>query len=212
VVIIDHVSGGVRQDHKMSKLVPHFPRDDVGSHLLAILCNPPLKDDQEATTSWRNVRLLADVLGFETLVIANVIEQPTRSSEDLRHLSGRIDLVALSFRVELSAKDAQMVVGAWGTCPPAGWRKSHWAQLLSAVTDGLTAAGHREVAHVGKSTRHPSRWRQHTSPIHNRYSGDTFESRLLDALAWSDLKELVIEPPPAKQAVIRSATLSDGTI
>ena len=166
--------------------------DDVRGtrSLLAVLCNPPLGSPEE-TTSWRNVEVLTRVLEAGSFNVVNLIEQPTRSSRDLRELADSLDLDALAWRVSTAATSADLVVVGWGTGAPAGWRKARWSAVVHAAVTGLTQAGHSRVAHVSRVPRHPSRWRQHTSPIHERYAGATFEDRLRAALQWSSPEDLL---------------------
>ncbi len=165
-------------------------RSCQGSQILAVLCNPPLKQ-APLTTSWRNLQTLGTVLGAAELNISNLIEESSRSSEDLAHLSGTIDMDQLSLRIRSAAATADVAVAAWGIHPPAGWKARHWADLINSALSGLADSGHSGVVHVGPSTRHPSRWRQYTSPLHERFVGSTFEDRLLESLQWSPTDALV---------------------
>jgi hypothetical protein len=156
--------------------------------LLAVLCNPPLKR-AESTISWRNVQCLASVLNCDSFVVENLIELPTRSSRELRGVADLLDLAQIASRLEGAAREADVVVVGWGTGAPAGWRKARWNTVLRAAIEGLGSAGHDRVAHVSTSPRHPSRWRQHTSSVHGRYSGETFEQRLASSIRWTLLSE-----------------------
>jgi len=144
-----------------------------------------------STTSWRNVKALAAVLGSPSVRIANLIEVPTRSTTDLVELADQ--LVADDVRPRLchEGRSADLVVVGWGTRQPRGWSVQAWRALVAAAAEGLTDARHDYVVHVGIGARHPSRWRQHTSSVHDRYDGETFEARLRSALRWTPLSELV---------------------
>ncbi|MFE9188872.1 DUF1643 domain-containing protein [Micromonospora sp. NPDC007208] len=178
-------SGEVGKD--LLRPVPICPLTPTERRLLAVLCNPPLGAAKD-TTSWRNLEVLAGVLHADSVDIANLIEEPTRSTRDLFHVAGKVDLETLTFRLKVAAQSADVVVAGWGVGAPAGWRKHEWLALIEAAVRGLAAGGHDRVAHVGRSPRHPSRWRQHTSPIHDRYAGATFELRLAAALRWSPIE------------------------
>jgi len=158
-------------------------------HLLAILCNPPLRSP-ETMTSWKNLTVLQQVLGAATFDILNVIDQPTRSTTELEVTDGQLDLYLLESRVRAAAQGAGTIVAAWGTRAPGRWPRYAWQDLIQATGQGLQAAGHSRLLHVGPTPRHPSRWRQHTSPVHCRYPGDTFEQRLLAALHDSSVAAL----------------------
>lgn len=160
-----------------------------GARILAILCNPPLKQPS-LTTSWRNLQVLKEVLGAKEVLISNIIQVPTRSTEQLRHLSGLLDPEELETRIRSDAGSTDITVAAWGAGAPAGWRKGHWASMINSALVGMTDSGHEGAIHVGPGTRHPSRWRQYTSPIHQRYSGGSFEERLLESLRWSAIDQL----------------------
>jgi hypothetical protein len=157
-----------------------------GAQILAILCNPPLKQPS-LTTSWRNLQTLKEVLGAKEVLISNIIEVPSRSTEELRHLSGMLDPEELKMRIRSAADSADVTVAAWGAGAPAGWKKGHWASMINSVLVAMADSGHEGAIHVGAGTRHPSRWRQYTSPIHQRYSGASFEHRLLQSLQWSSI-------------------------
>jgi len=157
------------------------------SKMLAVLCNPPLKPAR-GTTSWRNVEVLSAVMGASSFAIANLIEQPSRSTSDISALAGKVDMGALTLRLQTMAMSAEFVIVGWGAGAPAGWHGHQWQAVLNAATCGLAAGGHEWVAHVSETPRHPSRWRQHTSPVHERYSGATFALRLAAALRWSPVQ------------------------
>jgi hypothetical protein len=160
-------------------------------NMLAILCNPPMKP-AGCTTTWRNVEALSAVMGASSFAIANLIEQPSRSTRDISALAGKVDLDALTLRLQTMAMSAELVVVGWGARAPAGWHGHQWQAVLNAATCGLVAGGHEWVAHVSETPRHPSRWRQHTSPFHERYNGATFELRLEAALRWSPVQAFAI--------------------
>jgi hypothetical protein len=156
--------------------------------LLAVLCNPTLKPP-ESTISWRNVDCLGSVLNCDSFVIENLIELPTRSSRELHGIADILDLAQIASRLAGAAREADVVVVGWGTRAPAGWRKGSWNTVVRAAIEGVRRAGHDRVAHVSTSPRHPSRWRQHTSSVHARYSGETFEQRLASSIRWTLLSE-----------------------
>jgi Protein of unknown function (DUF1643) len=157
--------------------------------LLAVLCNPSLQDT-ESTTSWRNLTSLAAVVRAGSVTIANLIEVPTRSTQDLAGLGDPLDLPRVTRRLEVAARSADVVVLGWGTRAPRGWSARAWRDLVASAVRGLRDAGHEQGMHVGVGARHPSRWRQHTSLVHGRYVGETFELRLHDALRWTSLQDL----------------------
>lgn len=162
----------------------------TGPRLLAVLCNPSFRPT-ESTTSWRNVRALATVMDAASLDISNLIELRTRSNTELVGVAGQVDLDDVRRRLRDAARTADVVVVGWGTRQPRGWPIQTWRDLLAAAAQGLSDAHHDTVLHVGVGARHPSRWRQHTSPVHDRYDGETFELRLRSALRGTPLSELV---------------------
>ncbi|WP_074317224.1 DUF1643 domain-containing protein [Micromonospora cremea] len=180
--IFSVTSGGISEDHL--RPAPICPSAPTERRLLAVLCNPPLRAARD-TTSWRNLEVLAGVLCAGSVAIVNLIDEPTRSTSDLLHVAGKVDLEALTHRLKAAAQTADLVLAGWGSGAPAGWRKHEWLALVEAAVRGVAAGGHERIAHVGEAPRHPSRWRQHTSPIHDRYAGATFELRLSAALRWS---------------------------
>lgn len=163
--------------------------DVAGGGLLAVLCNPALKEPSQ-TITWRNLAALGRHLGTTSVRIENLIQVPTRSTSLLGEFAGRVDPAELELRLQVAAQEVSGIVVAWGTGSPPGWTKADWQLLIRAATRGLCQGGHTRVAQVGGAPRHPSRWRQHTSVIHDRYAGDTFDERLGEALGWIDIKDV----------------------
>jgi hypothetical protein len=162
---------------------------DRPGRLVAVLCNPPLRR-AEQTTSWRNIEILTSVLGCGAFDLVNLVEQPTKSTVDLIHFAGALDLDDVECRIGLATRSAAVVAVGWGARAPTGWRRQPWRDLVAAAKNGLATAGYVRVAHVSDVPRHPSRWRQHTSPVHHRYVGSCFEERLAAALRWSEVHDL----------------------
>lgn len=175
----------MRQDGKMQILNAGYK----GSRIIAVLCNPPLKPPEQ-TTSWRNLQCLKTALKADDITICNLIEAPSQSTRDLRHLADVIDTTDLQGRVRSATAQADLVIAAWGTTAPAGWKVGEWSRLIMSTLHGMAESSHTGAIHVGPGCRHPSRWRQYTSPQHNRFDGDTFQDRLLDSLQWSSVKNL----------------------
>lgn len=149
--------------------------------IVAILCNPPLGKSRD-TITWRNLAVLQDVTGANRLEIVNLISVPSASTKDLAHLCGNVDVDDLAERTYRGAKKAELVVAAWGVVAPAGWKRTEWSRLTNMALDSAAEAGHGSVIHVGDGPRHPSRWRNYSSPVHGRYSGNSFDERLEQAI------------------------------
>lgn len=162
--------------------------------LLAVLCNPPLKEPSD-TVSWKNVAVLATILGHATVKVENLIEVPTKSTHFLAGLADDVDTASVQRRLSAAAATAEAVIVAWGTANPPGWSRGDWAQLTGAAYRGLLLGGHSVIGQIGGAPRHPSRWRQHTSPIHERYHGGTFEERLRHALSWVEVPRIHCDYP-----------------
>lgn len=169
-----------------------WPQTDVTApgSLLAVLCNPALKDHRR-TITWKNVAVLAECLGTSGFAIENLIEVPTKSTTLLAPLAGCVDVDQLELRLERAAYSSTVAVVAWGTGSPPGWSRSQWRALTGVASSALRRGGHRRVLQIGGAPRHPSRWRQHTSPVHERYRGDSFPERLKDALSWIHPEDLL---------------------
>ena len=158
--------------------------------LVALLCNPPTNRVAEQTITWKNLSVLAGVFGIADIGIVNLVSHATASIDRLFPFAGTVDYEALAAQTQSAVADA-IVVAAWGTAPPPGWPCGDWRKLISAAMSGTEAAGQKQLVHIGPKTRHPSRWRQFTSPVHNRFSGVTFEARLKESLQWSSPAELL---------------------
>lgn len=154
--------------------------------LLALLCNPTL-GEVRSTITWRNLEVLAGLLHVDHLRVENLICVASVNTRALREAWGNIDLDRWRATLAVSASASDFVLSAWGTYPPRGWPTSQWRAITSATVDTLVAVGHERLLQVGAGPRHPSRWRQHTSPIHKRYAGADFPQRLLEAISWSPL-------------------------
>jgi hypothetical protein len=121
---------------------------DEGRRLLAVLCNPSLRAT-ESTTSWRNVRSLAGVVCADSVTIANLIELPTRSTQDLAGLTHRLGLVRGGVFKAVAGK-------AWLLGPAdlaAGWdpagdeRISVW-EVVIRLAKALAESGPAEAARL----------------------------------------------------------------
>ena len=157
---------------------------DFPIRLVALLCNPPTNKSAEDTITWKNLKILGGLFGLTSIKIVNLVPRATKSTDDLYPFAGSVDYDALAARTQRAVTGA-IVVAAWGTGPPSGWPRNDWRKIVAAAMSGVEAAGQLQLAHIGPKTRHPSRWRQFTSPVHNRFLGTTFELRLAEALQWS---------------------------
>ncbi len=158
--------------------------------LVALLCNPPTSRPTEQTTTWKNLTVLAGLFGIADIEIVNLVSQATKSTDLLFPFVGTVDCEALAAQTKVAVTDA-LVVAAWGTDSPPGWPCGDWRKLVAAAMSGAEAAGQKRLVHIGPKTRHPSRWRQFTSPVHNRFFGASFGARLQEAIQWSSPAELV---------------------
>lgn len=163
---------------------------DCPTRLVALLCNPPANKSAEDTITWKNLKVLGGLFGLTCINIVNLVPRATKSTDDLHPFAGSIDCDALAARIQRSVAGA-IVVAAWGTGPPLGWPHDDWRKIVAAAMLGVEVAGQVQLAHIGPKTRHPSRWRQFTSPVHNRFRGTTFELRLAEALQWSSPARLL---------------------
>lgn len=134
--------------------------------------------------------MLAGLFGLANIEIVNLVSQPTKSRNHLSPFAGTVDYEDLAVRTQLAVTGA-MVVAAWGTAPPPGWPCCDWRKIVAAAMSGTESGAQTQLAHIGPKTRHPSRWRQFTSPVHNRFFGTSFEARLAEALQWSSPAELL---------------------
>lgn len=170
------------------KLVPEQYPAPV--RLVALLCNPPTNRAVEQTITWKNLTVLAGLFGLADIEIVNLVSQATASTDHLFQFVGTVDYKVLATQTRIAARGA-VVVAAWGTDSPPGWPCGEWRKLVAAAMSGAEAAGQKQLVHIGPKTRHPSRWRQFTSPVHKRFSGATFEARLTEAIRWSSPAELL---------------------
>lgn len=144
--------------------------------LVAILLNPPL-----STTGIRSLNAVGkagQLLGYESVEIANLYSEPTSSIAEIG-LSDAIEgwLWARSkLRTALQTGDG--LLGGWGVAKLAGLAQKERDRQVAWLRLQAIQAGFNSIWMVGGEPRHPSRWHQYISDKHGRTTGGTFEERL----------------------------------
>lgn len=148
---------------------------------LAILMNPVPHD--RLTTSERNVRICADLLGCAEVEIVNLHAWPTRDLPALAAVAHQEQgWTDARTAIERGLPRADVLIAGWGVGLFSKEARSHLEDQLRWLAKAAEAAGHSTAYQVGDLPRHPSRWRQFTSPVHERFEGATFEERLRNSL------------------------------
>ncbi|WP_373457891.1 DUF1643 domain-containing protein [Paeniglutamicibacter psychrophenolicus] len=157
------------------------------TRLLAVLLNPPLTS---GVASLRHVEAARLALACDSVLIANLFSEPTRSVEDINVIGKCPEGWTQSREQLLNALDsADVLMGAWGisglTGEAARMRKSQVAWLAQSAMD----QGFDKLWTVGGTPRHPSRWHQYVSDKYQRAVGETLELRLSSVLSTVDLAD-----------------------
>lgn len=165
-----------------SRLVPPSSRT-----LCAILLNPALRE-QRGTTTYRNVTAALPLFGCEELVVANLLNTPTKDAPELnRRTPTQAELEGSRAELALAVKLADEVLLAWGTGGMTGEMRLALRRQVSWLYGRLVAEGVERVWTVTGRPRHPSRWRQYVGPEKRRVEGDCFEDRLQKVLVALEL-------------------------
>jgi len=142
------------------------------SILVAVLSSPPLTTGERTRA---RVDLARELLGFDDVVLVNLIRVATHSTGDLSQV-GRDLGVWLEARPAIAeavaVADAALL--GYGCTPPIGPARQHFKaqeNWLAGLLDRLGV----EVIMVGGQPRHPSRWQRWTS---RRYPDIAFSEAL----------------------------------
>lgn len=131
--------------------------------LVAVLSNPPLTDGQRTI---RRVRLAADLLGFDEVIVANLFGLPSVSTRAIAHIGAAEEGWVMARAPLQSSLDVSGgVLIAYGVTPPTGPARRHFEAQLEWLCLHLTARD-LPMWQVGDGPRHPSRWQRWTSRAH----------------------------------------------
>ena len=178
------------------------PRRTLG----AILLSPPLTT---GAATLRHLQAAAELLGCDSIEIANLFAIPTSSSHEINEV-GRLPQGWLDARpaLEQVLSMSHELIAGWGL--PTGLhgpaRLHHQAQAswvtekVRAITVDRATEERRAARRVPRPAsrgiwtlngepRHPSRWHQYVSDRHGRATGPTFKARLATVLHCVDLTE-----------------------
>lgn len=140
------------------------------------------------------MRRASEVLGFESVEVANLFYEATPSVVEL-NLLRRFELGAWrKVRQEFDEQigNAAGLLAAWGVTGASGPLREMRDQRASWVLRQARAYGHTTIWAVGGQPRHPSRWHQYVADRHGRTSGGTFEDRLRQVLVPTPLEAMVV--------------------
>lgn len=151
--------------------------DRPARRLLAILATPPLTTSGARTRG--RLQLATEILCSDVLVIANLIDVPTKDVLDIASV-GREPAPWREARGDLASQiaAADAVLLAWGTAEPAGPARGHHRAQVAWVNDVIGSRGIVSWT-VGGMPRHPSRWQRYTA---RRQPGLPFSSALAASL------------------------------
>jgi hypothetical protein len=176
---------------------------------LAILMNPV--PHERVTTSERNVRICAGLLGCEDVEIVNLHAWPTRDLPALAAVAHQAQgWLEARAAIERALSSADVLIAGWGVGRFSRDARSHLDNQLRWLATAAEGAGHSSAFQVGDPPRHPSRWRQFTSPVHERFEGATFEERLRNSLQERALARFQGERSASALATTATGRFSAG--
>lgn len=132
----------------------------VGTHLVAILSNPPRTTGDRTRA---RVELARKTLGFECVSLANIFSLATHSTGQISHLGREADGWLMARDALGSAlQKADAVLLAYGSSLPIGDARKHHREQLSWLRAELSRIG-VPLWQLGSQPYHPSRWQRWTS-------------------------------------------------
>ena len=153
---------------------------------------------ERVTTSERNVRICADLLDCGGADIMNLHAWPTRDLPALAAVAHQAEgWLEARASIEYGLSKADVLIAGWGVGRFSRDARSHLENQLRWLATAAEVAGHDSAYQVGDPPRHPSRWRQFTSPVHERFDGATFEERLRNSLQVRALARFQDESGPS---------------
>lgn len=131
-------------------------------HLVVVGSNPPTTSGQRTL---RRVEVVREVLGFQTVEMANLFPFPTYRTSGLSDV-GQTKEGWLEARHQMRAaiERASGVLLAYGLGQPTGAARHHH-RMQVAWLDQLLVSEQVAVWWVGGQPRHPSRWHRHTHRV-----------------------------------------------
>lgn len=174
----------------------------------ALLLNPSL--DEEKSTSYAVLRIMAERKGWSSIEVANLISLPTRDTKLLAAAPlRRSDLIKARPRIESLLARCNEVIFAWGVSLLPGDAGRLQREQIQWVLACAIRHGHQEAWMMGGVTRHPSRWRQFVGPQRALVEGRTTAERLEQALVRRPIE--MQHPPASGELSVVSGRVFSGT-
>lgn len=131
--------------------------------LAAILASPPLTTGQRTLA---RLEMAREILGYDDVVVANVVDVATRSTGELATVGGEPDVwVRARPQLRAAITQADVVMLGYGCTEPSGPARLHFRAQAAWLQDLVNQLG-LPVVMVGNAPRHPSRWQRWTSRQH----------------------------------------------
>ena len=161
----------------------------VVTHLVAILLNPKLGGGP--STSSRNIKTAAELLGASTQEIVNLSLVPTLDGPGLNlEATGRDVWTPAQPLISDAITRADLILAGWGRQQFTRGARQGFSMQEIWVIDRLRKQGFESVFTLDGAPRHPSRWRMYLGPQRGIHMGGSFEDRLRRALTFTHLTEL----------------------
>lgn len=146
--------------------------------LCAVLLNPPTTSGDRTRAA---VHRAAGLLGYDDVVIANLIRLPTPTSRDLGNFVARQDWLAAREHVQDGLASSHGLLFAWGLLAHLGAARRTAEEQVRWLLEDAHHRGHQAAWAVGQC-RHPSRWHQYTADRHGRAPDGNANERLRHVL------------------------------
>jgi hypothetical protein len=155
---------------------------NAGRHdLCAVLLNPSFSGTH--SVSHANLRVVAEVLGLDRVLVVNLVGLQTRNSRDLAELATTSDAWhAARPEIEAATRQSNHLLFGWGDSRLRGIANTWKQEQIEWTVARAIEHGHEHVLMMDEKARHPSRWRQYVGPQRGLFTGSSIEHRFVQAL------------------------------
>lgn len=156
--------------------------------LLVLLASPPVTSGRRTLS---RLASLPQVLPCSSVTIANLYSTPAIDLPALSEVGASPDgWLRARGPINEALANCDEIMAAWGLFALAGPARRHRSEQLSWLLAAASSNGIDHVWTIEGQPRHPSRWHQYVSDVHQRTAGGTFEERLRQVLIKVPLTKL----------------------
>lgn len=142
-----------------------------------MLASPPLSTSGARTLA--RVRLATRVLGFETFVWTNLLDEPTHDVRGLAAFTEESPWLRARKLIQASLEGADAILLSFGVTSPSGPARVRHSEQLGWLSEEVSRTN-LPVFTCGERPSHPSRWQRETS---RRFPELPFEDALQKCLS-----------------------------